>query len=677
MSLDLISGAASAEQQAEALDIWLTAAKQSGIDVSQFPTDGTAEERLLWAKRSGLEIAMCLARFSSQLQHSTSAQIRACVEDAARRRMYLPPEYVCVDEAVSGRKTRRDGLDRAKAILSERLAAVILVFKVSRLFRVGYKGFQFVQEEVVEEGLRAISVSQGIDTADQKTWKTLLYLHGLTDEMLLGTIGDHVRIGLRSLFMAGYIVGALTVGYFRKEISGARPTKTGGPRTVPAIDEEAAAHVRKAFENVRDGMSIRRAWKKYVAAGGKGDPRSQGQRMSCIAFRRMLGNRRYTGLWAFGRMKNAWSNKRDGMRQVPQPEQDVAIYYSEELRIIDDELFEAVQARLAELKLGQRGPKRKKRVVLADLTTEIFFCDKCGSRFYQAGANGLGMRCKNADTCGALGVLPRNTATTAVLVALGALILQNRPLVEDVVARSQEVDGGDEAQLQQQIDAIGRKAAQCSRRIAELSDMLGNEEDADNNMFKAKIRETQAKRATLLAERAQLERHLANRASIEPQQVRARLRDLVSLLQSAAQGGLGEDATYQVFSVLRILTGGKIMVEFESRAARKRTVARGWFQLQLFKALDVPTAADVSPNGAVEVWLRPPPRRDLLAERVYRLIDVEGLSYEQAAHQLREAGLSVTVANVWTAYRRYFEMHQLPVPKLPYNNGQPRKARSA
>ena len=81
--------------------------------------------------------------------------------------------------------------------------------------------------------------------------------------------------------MTGYVVGALTVGYFRREIEGARPTKTGGPRAVPTIEEEAAPHTHTAFEDVRAGMPIRRAWRKYVAVGGKGEPRAQGQRMSC------------------------------------------------------------------------------------------------------------------------------------------------------------------------------------------------------------------------------------------------------------------------------------------------------------------------------------------------------------------------------------------------------------
>ena len=65
--------------------------------------------------------------------------------------MYTPPEFICVDEAEKGRRQRRDGLERAKAILHNRDAKILIVFKVSRLLRVGYKSAQFIQEEVIEE----------------------------------------------------------------------------------------------------------------------------------------------------------------------------------------------------------------------------------------------------------------------------------------------------------------------------------------------------------------------------------------------------------------------------------------------------------------------------------------------------------------------------------------------
>ena len=68
----------------------------------------------------------------------------------------------------------RAGLDRTKSILNQQLAKVLLVYKASRLFRQAGKGYQFINEEVVEEGLRAVSVSQGIDTERSQDMETAI-----------------------------------------------------------------------------------------------------------------------------------------------------------------------------------------------------------------------------------------------------------------------------------------------------------------------------------------------------------------------------------------------------------------------------------------------------------------------------------------------------------------------
>lgn len=192
MSIELpIEGAANPQLQAQVRDVWLATAQQQGFDLSGFDPASPLEARLAWAKSRTLEIATAEARYSTRIQHSTGDQVIDAVRYAVAHKMYLAPELVCVDEGVSGRKVRRDGLNRVKLILERKLATVLLVYKVSRLFRVAYRGFQFFQEQVVDEGLRAISISQGIDTSDTKTWKQLAYLHGIMDEMLLSTITDH------------------------------------------------------------------------------------------------------------------------------------------------------------------------------------------------------------------------------------------------------------------------------------------------------------------------------------------------------------------------------------------------------------------------------------------------------------------------------------------------------
>jgi hypothetical protein len=62
-----------------------------------------------------------------------------------------------------------------------------------------------------------------------------------------------------------------------------------------------------------------------------------------------------------------------------------------------------------------------------------------------------------------------------------------------------------------------------------------------------------------------------------------------------------------------------------------------------------------------------------LAERVHQLMDLDGLSYREAAAALQQEGEAVNSGNVWYSYRRYYAMRGLPVPNRPYNNGRPRR----
>lgn len=458
------AGAASPEVAQLARSMWVEEATRAGIDLTGFDPTAPLHRRVAWARGQGLQIGGILSRFSSKLQHSTDAQVSDCVRYAAHHGIYTAPEFVCVDEGVSGRKVRRDGLERMRRLLERKNIGVLLVFKVSRLFRVAYKGFQFFAEDVVEERLRAISISQGIDTADEKTWKQLAHLHGIMDEMLLTTIADHVRSGIQNLFRAGFVVGALTVGYFAKEVVGAPPTKRGRPRTMPAVHAETAKLVRQHFEWIRDGLPIREGLRRWVKAGGPCDPRSTTGRMTYTAYRRMLSNARYIGRWAFGRKRNLWSSKRDYTLQVDQPEREVAVVPSEDLRIVDDELFFAVQQRLADLKTGPRGPKRRKDVRLADLVTDCFFCAVCSTpeepvRFYQAGANGVGMRCKRADLCPCQTIVRRDEAIRAVCEQLSELLKRDAGLIAQTIASAEHLAAAGGESVREELARTDRQIA--------------------------------------------------------------------------------------------------------------------------------------------------------------------------------------------------------------------------
>ncbi len=670
------AGSASPEIAKLVHELWQDEAAKAGINLDGFDPMSSLGDRIAWARGKDLSIGSGLSRFSSKLQHSTAAQIADCVLYAARHNTYLPPEYVCVDEAVSGRKTRRDGLERIKAILQPKLADTLLVFKVSRLFRVAYRGFQFFQEEVVEEGLRAVSVSQGIDTADEKTWKQLAYLHGIMDEMLLSTIADHVRSGIGDLFRQGYVTGALPVGYRAKVVPGAPLTNRGKPRTVPEVDLPTRVLINQHMEWIRDGMPIREGWRRWVRANGPCDPRSLHGRMSYGAYRRMLGNPRLTGLWAFGRTKNVWSSKRDYTRKVEQPEAEVITIRSEELRIVSDELFFAVQQRLIGLKKGPRGPKRRKRAQLWDLVTDCFYCEHCSTpdnpvRFYQAGANGHGMRCKNSALCGALSVVRRREAVLAVCERLRELFIQDSDLVDQVVGGAVRIDAAGDTCVQDEISQLDKQIAALKNKIEDLMEMAGEGSQQDRDHLKAKVREAQSRKASKEVARSQLLKSLDDQAEpITPDRVRALLDDFTGLLAAGASGELGEDVIFRAAEVFRQLVDGRIWVHVECRAARKRTNVYGVFRPVLVGVLQKTLAVPISDSAAAAaeelVWLRKRPKRDCLAERVHDLIDVQGKSYREVAKILQAEGENINSGVVWQIRRRYYEMMGLPVPKRPY-----------
>jgi len=662
-----------------AANIWTTEATNARIDLAGFAPKAPLSERLAWAKSKGLEIALVLARFSSNMQHSTDAQVRDNLTWAAQHGFYVPPEFVCVDEGGSGRKVRREGLNKAKQILKEKLATTLIVFKVSRLFRSAYRGFQFFQEEVVDEGRRGVSISQGIDTADHKTWKQLMYMHGIMDEMLLTTIAEHVYSGIKDMFLKGYVTGALPVGYYGKELPDAPRTNQDKVRKAPAVNREVAKLIVQHYEWIRDGMSIKEGWRRWVAANGPRDPRSTLDHMHYRAYRRMLSNPRYRGLWAFGRKQTVWSNKSDYAKQVERPESDVKIVQCEELRIVSDELFFAVQKRLA-YKKGWGGPKKGGPKTLADLVVRYFYCAACKERFYQAAGGGRAMHCKRGQICPCKLTIQRQRAVDAVCTALQQKLLADAQLLEDILVRTADVGDEARAELANRRNSLNAKIQSVENRINFLIEMAGESAVGDRDSMKAKVKAAQAEKAELESRLASVVRTLSGTAvPITAEVVREAISHLQQLLEDGASGKLGEDLVHRAAAVFGELVGGKVWGHYIPRPGRKRGYVRGEFTPDLLTPTQAAVGAGMSLEprkaDAILVWLRPVPQIDQHAETAHRLIDIEGLSFRDAEKVMKDRGFNFNSGKLWQFYARYYETIGQPMPKRPYNNGRPAKPR--
>src|SRR5690606_38508485 len=102
--------------------------------------------------------------------------------------MYAPPELICIDQTKGSTTAMRAGLERSKSILVSRAASVLLAVNTRRLARLTNQAHSFVQQYVVDQGLRAVMVSQGIDTDDE----------GIANRIRFGQTGLFLRCGLTS-----------------------------------------------------------------------------------------------------------------------------------------------------------------------------------------------------------------------------------------------------------------------------------------------------------------------------------------------------------------------------------------------------------------------------------------------------------------------------------------------
>lgn len=649
------AGAAGPDLMAKAASIWVTAAQRAGINVDGLSITAPIGARLAWAATQSLAIGAVNSRYSTDMQHSTLDQVRSNLEWAAANQVYVPPELICVDEAIKGRKDDRPGLNRLKLILDWQLCQVLVLFKLSRLFRRAHKSTAFINEHVVDRGMRAVCVTQSIDTSSGKAWRLLVAMHGAMDEELLNAIADHVRAGLVGIFQNGWSTGPLPVGYMPVVVPGAPPTNRGKPRTMPGVEPKTAAMIVEHFSLIADGMPLRQGWLKWRRDGGSCDPRATTKQMSYHAYHRMLSRLDYIGIRKYCRTTSIWRG--DSIQQTALPENEHQYFQSEELRIVSDELFHRVQQRLAENVIGSRIRARKKHH-LWDLVIGYFHCPHCRHRFYM-GCNGS-MRCPCPE-CPTRFQIDRREAVTLVMAKLADVIKDDGDLIDMIVqAYDDVVDMPDE--VEKQLDAKDRQIVQLRRKLEDMEDLLGSGDEDARQRRRQRIRQAEAELSGLELERIQLRRRRdgehANGQSVTPDRVKKILTDMLELLDMAARGDLGDDMVYRAADVFGLLVGGRIEMFATRRPGRKMWIIDGHFKVDVLKTVEAKLGVTVGGTivaPTLVVPLRSAPRVDRIADEVQAMYDNQRLGFRIINTRLEaKYGGKIGSGNICAAYRRWY-----------------------
>ena len=318
-------------------------------------------------------------RYSTDKQNplSTEDQIRACREFAERQDWAVLGEHVYRDEAISGTTDDRPGLRALMqaALSPSRPFDVILIDDTSRLTRDLGDAIRIYQR-LNFAGVRLIAVAQGIDSQSEQA-DVLVTVHGLVDSLYIRELGRKTHRGLDGLVLRGFHAGGRCFGYQNVQT----------PEGVRLeVDDREAVIVRRIFEMSAAGHSLRKI-ARTLNEDRVSPPRPRAGRQYAswcpTAIREMLRRELYCGrvIWNRSRFeRNPETRKR--VRR-PKPESQWRRVERPDLRIVSDELWERVHARLAWVKeaFGHRGKEGllRRSVSSRYLLSGFLQCGMCGA----------------------------------------------------------------------------------------------------------------------------------------------------------------------------------------------------------------------------------------------------------------------------------------------------------
>ncbi len=356
------------------------------------------------------------ARYSSENQRDASIadQFRICREFAQRQGWHIAGEYS--DHAVSGATIMRPGFQAMMREALQKKVDIVMAEALDRFSR-DQEDTAGLFKRLTFAGVNIVTLAEGDIT------HLHIGLKGTMNALFLKELAEKTRRGLRGRIELGKAGGGVSFGYriVRRLENGV--VTTGDREIVP----EEAAVVRRIFNDYRAGASPKQIAKALNAEGVRG-PRGALWSPSTIHGNPergigILHNGLYIGRLVWNRqrfLKDPDTGKRVARANPPSEwiTKDVP-----ELRIIDDEVWQAVQTRYASVqrkwKAGQEGRRfnqfRRPKYLFSGLTK----CGECGAGFIVHSREQLGcFGTRDRGTCTNKLTISRHEVEERVLSAL-------------------------------------------------------------------------------------------------------------------------------------------------------------------------------------------------------------------------------------------------------------------
>jgi site-specific DNA recombinase len=554
-------------------------------------------------------LGIAYLRFSDEGSNprSLAQQLINVLNRACREGVFIPWEYVLADAAVSGTLACRRGYMIAKALVERRQesgASWFLIDDLSRMSRSTIESLR-LGELTADTEVRLVGASDGFDSANPQS-TILLPMLGSMNEAFIHQLRAKVRRGMDDAFRRGDNIQPPGIGYRLVDVKDSAGnlviTHKGTIEKLVEIDPEAAEWTRRGAEMIayegKSAIDVARLFNDHKV-GGK-------QTWTDSRVRQHYRREKLVGTDVFRKTKQLLDRQTGKKRVVHLPETDWIVRDVPHLRILSDELADAVKRKLGlgTASFGSKAKYRRKKVHRVDLYPKVLIrpmCGCCGSPMILGRSAGRyqSFFCFNATSgvkgCTNRGYKSARIIDEAVLGAVMATLFTEgfiADLTADVNARLAEL-------ARQPIPStkkLEQEIANEDRQLKRLTDRL---DKIDGTHLDAVIAKAEEMGRQLAAKRERLKE--LQRAGRWPKVKSVREQDVVALLshlRDLLQGEVGVAA-----QVLKALVGDVVIQkQHVDGYENPQMVAR--FTINAVPALAVlergrPTDRDVAP---VSVW---------------------------------------------------------------------------
>ncbi len=289
-----------------------------------------------------------------QTEYSPDAQLSEIRKYAAREGFIILPQHIYVDEGISGKDAKkRDAFNLMISASKTRPKPfdAILVWKFSRFARSREDSVIYKSLLRRELGIDVISVTEPL--SDEKTSVILEAVIEAMDEYYSLNLSEEVKRGMTEAARRGKLQGTASFGY-----------RSENGALVP--DNGEAALVREIFTLFAEGESFFSIAKRLNDTGAR---TRRGNAFENRTIEYILRNPVYIG-------KMRWNPTGPTRRDFSNP--GIITADSSHMPLVDAELWEAVQRRLAEIK-PRRKPHGRPAQELRDWPSGLVRCSACKS----------------------------------------------------------------------------------------------------------------------------------------------------------------------------------------------------------------------------------------------------------------------------------------------------------